>query len=216
MAELAVESEDEDEVLLAMAEEIGNLIAHVGGHEHVHHLLLPLETLCAPEEALVRDKVAAARACLRRCADAAAGSRVADQGRGSDSQCGGGVCAPHPQAGDGGLQLAQDRSCSAVCHCLQACLGLVKGGDEKVKFGWVTVRLFGQLSKDDFPMVRKAACTALGGFSQVVEQSNLQNEIIPLFTSLARDDQDSVRIVAVDNCVTLGRIFATDKNQSLV
>ena len=79
-----------------------------------------------------------------------------------------------------------------------------------------TNRLFGQLSKDDFPMVRKAACTALGAFSQVLEQNNLQNEIIPLFTSLARDDQDSVRIVAVDNCVTLGRIFPTDKNQSLV
>lgn len=49
--------EDEDEVLLAMAEELGNLIEHVGGNDHAHVLLLPLETLCAMEEALVRDKV---------------------------------------------------------------------------------------------------------------------------------------------------------------
>jgi hypothetical protein len=56
--EMAAEHEDEDEVLLAMAEELGKLIEHVGGPEHAHVLLLPLETLCAPEEAVVRDKAA--------------------------------------------------------------------------------------------------------------------------------------------------------------
>ena len=54
--EMAAEHEDEDEVLLAMAEELGKLIDHVGGAEHAHVLLLPLETLCAPEEAMVREK----------------------------------------------------------------------------------------------------------------------------------------------------------------
>lgn len=56
-AEMAAEMEDEDEVLLALAEELGNLIGHVGGKQNVHVLLMPLETLCAMEEALVRDKV---------------------------------------------------------------------------------------------------------------------------------------------------------------
>jgi len=37
-----------------MAEELGKLTEHVGGAEHAHVLLLPLETLCAPEEAMVR------------------------------------------------------------------------------------------------------------------------------------------------------------------
>ena len=54
--EMAAEHEDEDEVLLAMAEELGKLVEHVGGAQHAHVLLLPLETLCAPEEAMVRDK----------------------------------------------------------------------------------------------------------------------------------------------------------------
>ena len=36
-----------------MAEELGKLTQHVGGAEHAHVLLLPLETLCAPEEAMV-------------------------------------------------------------------------------------------------------------------------------------------------------------------
>lgn len=56
-AEMASEMEDEDEVLLALAEELGKLIDHIGGKENVYVLLVPLETLCAMEETLVRDKV---------------------------------------------------------------------------------------------------------------------------------------------------------------
>jgi len=49
--------EDEDEVLTALAEELGNFVEYVGGKEYGHVLLLPLENLAAIEEPLVRDKV---------------------------------------------------------------------------------------------------------------------------------------------------------------
>jgi serine/threonine-protein phosphatase 2A regulatory subunit A len=50
--------DDEDEVLLALAEELGrNFEEYIGGNEHAHVLLGPLETLSAVEETLVRDKV---------------------------------------------------------------------------------------------------------------------------------------------------------------
>lgn len=49
--------EDEDEVLTALAEELGNFIEYVGGPEYGHILLRPLENLAAIEEPLVRDKV---------------------------------------------------------------------------------------------------------------------------------------------------------------
>lgn len=49
--------DDEDEVLLALAEEIGNLGEFVGGPPYAHLLLGPLENLAAAEETLVRDKV---------------------------------------------------------------------------------------------------------------------------------------------------------------
>lgn len=50
--------DDEDEVLLALAEELGkNFGDYVGGPEHAHVLLGPLENLSAVEETLVRDKV---------------------------------------------------------------------------------------------------------------------------------------------------------------
>lgn len=50
--------DDEDEVLLALAEELGrNFEEYVGGKKFAHVLLGPLENLSAVEETLVRDKV---------------------------------------------------------------------------------------------------------------------------------------------------------------
>ena len=53
--------EDEDEVLTALAEELGNFTEYVGGPEYGHILLQPLENLAAIEEPLVRDKVSSLR-----------------------------------------------------------------------------------------------------------------------------------------------------------
>jgi serine/threonine-protein phosphatase 2A regulatory subunit A len=48
--------EDEDEVLLALAEELGGLIGYIGGPTFSHALLAPLENLATVEETVVRDK----------------------------------------------------------------------------------------------------------------------------------------------------------------
>ncbi len=58
LTQLRTESvEDEDEVLTALSEELGNFVEYVGGPEYGHVLLSPLENLAAIEEPLVRDKV---------------------------------------------------------------------------------------------------------------------------------------------------------------
>lgn len=56
--------DDEDEVLLALAEELGNFTEYVGGPQWAHLLLSPLENLAAVEETLVRDKVRSRAACM--------------------------------------------------------------------------------------------------------------------------------------------------------
>lgn len=56
--------DDEDEVLLALAEELGNFTEYVGGPQWAHLLLSPLENLAAVEETLVRDKVRSHAACM--------------------------------------------------------------------------------------------------------------------------------------------------------
>lgn len=49
--------DDEDEVLLVLAEELPNLSPFLGGSEYISRLLVPLENLAAIEDATVRDKV---------------------------------------------------------------------------------------------------------------------------------------------------------------
>jgi serine/threonine-protein phosphatase 2A regulatory subunit A len=49
--------EDEDEVLVALSEELGGFVEYVGGSQWGHVLLSPLENLASIEEPVVRDKV---------------------------------------------------------------------------------------------------------------------------------------------------------------
>lgn len=49
--------DDEDEVLLALSEELGSFVEYVGGAEFAGALLGPLESLSNVEEAVVREKV---------------------------------------------------------------------------------------------------------------------------------------------------------------
>lgn len=48
--------DDDDDILLVLAEELGNLIELCGGKEWAHILLVPLETLAGAEESAVREK----------------------------------------------------------------------------------------------------------------------------------------------------------------
>lgn len=49
--------DDEEEVLLALAEVLGNFLDYVGGPAHGIHIVKILEKLCQVEETTVRDKV---------------------------------------------------------------------------------------------------------------------------------------------------------------
>lgn len=49
--------DDEEEVLLALADILGNFLDYVGGPAHGIHIVKILEKLCQVEETTVRDKV---------------------------------------------------------------------------------------------------------------------------------------------------------------
>jgi hypothetical protein len=57
---LAENCDDEDEVLLAMAEQLGDFVPYVGGPAHAAALLPPLQALATVEETVVRDRAAEA------------------------------------------------------------------------------------------------------------------------------------------------------------
>jgi serine/threonine-protein phosphatase 2A regulatory subunit A len=49
--------EDDEEVLVALSETLGNFLDHVGGPAQAEHVLRVLEKLCGIEEIAVREKV---------------------------------------------------------------------------------------------------------------------------------------------------------------
>ena len=51
--------DDEDEILLALAEELGEFVPLVGGAQHAHFLLAPLEALATVDETVVRERAVA-------------------------------------------------------------------------------------------------------------------------------------------------------------
>lgn len=54
-------TEDEDEVLVALAEELGGFVDVIGGAQHAAILVEPLEVLAGIEETVVRDRVCVLR-----------------------------------------------------------------------------------------------------------------------------------------------------------
>jgi serine/threonine-protein phosphatase 2A regulatory subunit A len=56
-------------------------------------------------------------------------------------------------------------------------------------------------------MVRRAAVSKFGELVKVVEIEHAKNELISLFNSLAQDEQDSVRLLAVEACVIIASLF---------
>jgi len=179
--------DDEDEVLLAMAEELGKFVPHVGGAQHASCLIQPLETLCTVEEATVRERAVDS---LNQVAAALSTEHLLSH------------FVPLVKR----LATA-DWFTSRISACSLFAVGYARlspptRGDLRATFK--------QLCRDDTPMVRRAASSALGAFAGVLEKEVLKSELMPLFVSLSSDEQDSVRLLAVENCVALGHLLSAE------
>lgn len=75
---------------------------------------------------------------------------------------------------------------------------------------------FRNLCQDDTPMVRRAAASKLGEFAKVLEPEFLKSDIIQLWTQLAADEQDSVRLLAVEACVSIAGLLPSEDLESSV
>jgi serine/threonine-protein phosphatase 2A regulatory subunit A len=61
-------------------------------------------------------------------------------------------------------------------------------------------------------MVRRAACLHFGAFCKQLTKENIKDELIPTFQALSADEQDSVRLLSVENCVAIALMFSQDEN----
>ena len=65
-------------------------------------------------------------------------------------------------------------------------------------------------------MVRRAAAGKIGEFAKVVETEFLKSELISLFNALASDEQDSVRLLAVEACADIASLLPPADVEQLV
>ena len=68
------------------------------------------------------------------------------------------------------------------------------------------------LCLDETPMVKRAAASHLGKYAASIKDKDLlKTEILDMCMSLAKDDQDSVRLLGVENFTQLGKMFTEEK-----
>jgi serine/threonine-protein phosphatase 2A regulatory subunit A len=175
---------DEDEVLLALAEQLGQFTQLVGGPDYVHCLLKPLESLATVEETVVRDKAVDS---LRILAPDHSNADLETH-----------FVPMLKRLAQGDWFTSRTSACGLVSVCYQRVSNSTK----------MDLRsLFRNLCSDDTPMVRRAAAAKFGELVKVVEMEHVKSELIPLFGSLAQDEQDSVRLLAVEACVVIAQLF---------
>jgi serine/threonine-protein phosphatase 2A regulatory subunit A len=186
--------DDEDEVLLALSEQLGKFIEHVGGPEESKCLLTPLEQLATVEETVVRDKSVES---LCKVAEVLPEADFAEH-----------FVPLIKRLATGDWFTARTSGCGlfAKAYCRLT--------DEAVK---TELRaLFAKLTEDETPMVRRSAASAMKNFIPTIAKDHVKKEIVPIFQKLAKDDQDSVRLLIIESCVALAKMFDQEDKTTLV
>ena len=177
--------DDEDDVLLILADKLGRMVGPVGGAEYSVCLLMPLEKLAMVEEAAVREKaIESMHAIAKGLSEAHLGEHFVPLVR----------------------RLAtRDWFTSRISAC-----ALFDVAYERLSVA----------TKAEF-RASLACCAATippgasqrhepGNLASVVELEHVKSELLPLFTVLVADEQDNVRLLAVENAIAFGRILGAE------
>ncbi|OXV06953.1 hypothetical protein Egran_05284 [Elaphomyces granulatus] len=200
--------EDEDEVLTALSEELGNFVEYVGGPEYGHVILSPLENLAAIEEPLVREKVGYVHGQCKLDAD------ILLQAVESLNK----ICEQLSQ------KQVEEEFVPLIFRLSKADWFTSKisaTGLYYVPYRKASTTLqqglrqqFGQLVHDETPMVRRQAANNLAKFIKELTTPVIIEEMIPLFQYLASDDQDSVRLLTVDILISIAEEIPKEQQSS--
>ncbi|KAJ2927169.1 hypothetical protein H1R20_g9957, partial [Candolleomyces eurysporus] len=175
--------DDEDEVLLALAEELGrNFEEYIGGKEHAHVLLGPLENLSAVEETLVRDKAAES---ITKIAAVLSQAQIEE------------YYIPLVKRLSQGEWFTSRTSSAALYAAVYSKVSTAIQDELR--------KAFHALASDDTPMVRRAAAKALGPLLGNFAQHHLLTDGLPIYRRLQGDDQDSVRLLTIEDLIAIAK-----------
>lgn len=181
-------NEDEDEVLEAMAKELGDFVPLVGGPEHGRVLLGPLEEFCRSDEPGVRDKAVTS---LEKVARELPGDVI-------DSDFLEIVRSLATDKLEGVTSKVSAAKLIPAAYELSAPLRHAELCD-----------LFLRLANDETAMVRRAVASVFGRLSKLFGPDVMRSApLMGALSRLAGDEQDSVRILAVPAVVEVAGLFA--------
>lgn len=178
---------DEDEVLLALAEQLGQFTPLVGGPEYAYVLIEPLESLATLEETVVRDKAVES---LRTVAQQHSPAHLQEH-----------FVPLVLRLSNGDWFTSRTSACGLFSVAYPRVNNQAK---EELR------QAFKRLCEDETPMVRRSAASKLGEFAKSLEKDYVTDDIVRLWTGLAWDDQDSVRLLAVDACCVVASLLSPE------
>lgn len=168
--------DDEDEVLLVVAEELGKFVPLVGGPTYAHFILPPLEALASVDETVVRDKAAESLNVV--------GKELPN----------GDIAQYFVPLVERLIKKDWTSRVSATQLFLSAYPRAPPAMQTELR-AWFTA-----LSKDETPMVRRAAAQAFAKLVAVVAPDVVLAELLPVFLQLTCDgEQDTGRIIKFRN-----------------
>lgn len=184
---LDVAKEDEDEILTVLGEQLGDFTDLVGGKEHLHVLLDVLANLAVSEEPVVRETA------IKSLCDVA-------------------LALPPEHVLQHFVPLVFDLAQSDWFSSRIAAAGLFPIALQCLLVATkppaeVYTKLFAAYSvliADEAPMVRRSAGSNLPEVIKTVPASELPElKVLPMFVHLCDDEQDSVKLLAVDVAIAL-------------
>jgi serine/threonine-protein phosphatase 2A regulatory subunit A len=182
-------SDSDDDVLVVLAEQLGGFGQYVGGGSHLVSLFGPLEQLATVEDSVVREQAIKALAIV--CEGVSSGDIV-----------------EHFLPAINRLAAGQWFT-TRLAAIMMIPFAASKLTDEPLD---QSLALFAKLCDDDTPMVRREAQTQIFKLADKTPKDQLLKHITPKFISLAKDDQDSVRLLSVTNAIEIAKRLSEEEN----
>jgi len=181
-----------DEILLAIAESAGTLVAALGGNEYAHTLIPLLESLAEKEETIVRQKAVESLVLIGKSMPA---QNIQNEFKELMKRLSSGDFFPSRISSTGLFATLYPSTPAAMRPALR--------------------KQYEALAKDEMPMVRSAAFQHMPKFVAVLEKDVIISEIAPLFNELSNDMQESVREIAMENMVEIVKFLSPEEASRL-
>lgn len=180
-----IQNED-DEVLFAIAEEIGKVFPLISDKT----VFLPLlKALACESETVVREKAAES---LNKICESLSDADVQNTYVPIVIELANGEYFPSRQSS---------------CHLFETCYERSQGSKDKLR------KKFIELCNEDQPIIRRACASRLGFFSNKLEKQHVLQEILPIFRQLSQDEQDVIRVKCLESLIPMASYLTKEENQ---